>query len=260
MNKKTWIAFFAVAATLITILAIYLLYTARENEHKLRLSKEAELSRKVAELGEKQQQILTLIKQKSELEEQFNTKISTLEASARDHDDSAKALNAKMESVLRENEALKRDIEDKDKKISELFRKIRSLEADKTQLLETINKGPAKPLGSEEGTGLSDAGIALDPANPEGLGSVKLGKIVVQKTSGRAARVEYIDKLYGFIVINAGSKDGLKPESVINIVRGNKLIGKAVVQKIRPDVAAAVLVSEGTKDDVKLGDLISRFS
>jgi hypothetical protein len=170
--------------------------------------------------------------------------------------------------VLRENESLKRDLEDKDRKIADLSRKVRSLEADKTSLLETVNKGGAK-LAAEGAAAAAPAdaaasheqpGLVYDYVNPETLSSVKLGKIVVQKTSGRAARVEYVDKLYGFIVINAGAKDGLRPESVINVLRNNKLIGKAVVQKVRPDVSAAVIISEWTKEDVKIGDLISRFS
>jgi len=263
LNKRTWVIFLVSAALVITALATYLLFTSREAEHKLRLAKEAELSIKTAEVTEKQAQVQTLIQQKSDLEEQFTTKIATLESSLKDYDENSRAINAKMESVLRENEAIKRELADKDAKIGELTRKIRSLEADKTSLLETLNKSTA--AAAAKTTAAADAqsagsGLTYDYVDPEALDSVKLGKIVVQKTSGRAARVDYIDKLYGFIVINAGANDGMKKDAVVNIIRGNKLIGKAVVQKIRAEVSAAVIISEWTREEVKIGDQVSRFS
>lgn len=264
MTKKTWVIFLATATLLITGLSFFLLFSSRESERRLRLQKEAELSRKTVELGEKKTQIDTLIKQKGDLEEQFTARVAALESTSREHEASSRALSERMEAVLRENEALKRESAEKDRRITDLTRRVQALEKDKAALLEQISKG-AEAKSKSGASGQDDSvtpssGLVFDYADPESLSSVKLGKIIVQKTSGRAARVEYVDKLYGFIVVNAGSKDGLKNESVINIVRGNKLIGKAVVQKVRPDVCAAVVISEWTKEEIKIGDLISRFS
>lgn len=254
MNKKTWVIFLTSGTLIIAALAGYLLFSSRETERKLRLAAETELSRKVAEVAEKQSQIRTLIQQKSDLEEQFNTKVAILESTVRDYDENSKALSARMESVIRESDAMKRDFQDKDKKIDELSRKVHSLEADKASLLETLNKSAAAA------TVKTDAPADGDTQSGEPGDPVKLGKIIVQKTSGHAARVDYIDKLNGFIVITAGSKDGIKKESVVNIVRGNKLIGKAVVQKVRAETSAAVIISEWTKEDIKIGDQVGRFS
>ncbi len=263
MSKRTWAVFLAATTFLITGFTIFLLYNSREAEKKIRVQKEVELSKKMVELTEKQGQISTLLKQKLDLEEQFHVKIASLETTIKDYEENSKAAAARMEAVLEENETLKRDLSARDKKMSDLTRRMRTLESDKTDLLESLSK-KATAKATENASSAVPAGderpaVTGDFGAPE-VNPVKLGKIVVQKSSGRAARVEHIDKLYGFIVINAGAKDGLRANSVVNIVRGNKLIGKAVVQKVRPDISAATVMSEWTRDEIKVGDMVSRFS
>mgnify|MGYP001593397747 FL=1 len=66
-------------------------------------------------------------------------------------------------------------------------------------------------------------------------------------------------QVYDFVVIDAGERDGIREGSVMNIVRRNALIGKAVVRHARPGVSAAVLLPEWKKALVEKGDLITKF-
>ena len=44
---------------------------------------------------------------------------------------------------------------------------------------------------------------------------------------------------------------------VLNVLREDRLIAKVVVQKMRNNAAAAVMVPEWTKEDIQVGDTIS---
>jgi hypothetical protein len=166
---------------------------------------------------------------------------------------------AQMESLGAQNRSSKDQIDEKERKIAELYKKLKSLENDKVDLLDMLNKLQSEKVSPPPSSGASSPyASGVSQADPQ-VDAVKLGKIVVQRASGRAARVEHVDKVYGFLVVNAGSEDGLRSDAVLNILRNNELIGKAVVQKVRRTVSAAVILPEWTKDEVRVGDFISKY-
>ena len=265
MPNRRWGIFFFVAVVLIFSLSSYLMYSGKETEKRLRLQKENELSNKALELNETQAQIAKLTKEKVELEEKLNEKIATLETSLKDSEETIKSQTKKMDALLEtlgeENKSLEKEIQDKERKIKELTKKLELLEADKAELLAKVKsqealKKEAVVSGETESESSSDSdGLWLSD-----IDTVRLGKIVIRKISGKAAVVEHINAPYGFVVINAGTKDGLSKDSVINILRDRKLMGKAVVQKARDSVSAAVILPEWTKGEIKEGDVISQYS
>ncbi len=89
-----------------------------------------------------------------------------------------------------------------------------------------------------------------DDKAPVVLGNVKL----VMKSYGSAAQVLEVNRIYGFVVLNAGSKEGLKKDDVILLLRNGKLISRAVVQQLKEDVAAAYIVPQYSKDAPQVGD------
>lgn len=105
---------------------------------------------------------------------------------------------------------------------------------------------------------------AIPPASPTVSGAklaneevVDLGRIIVHSATNEAARVEHVNTLYGFIVMSAGTKDGLRKDSVVNITRNNRLIAKAVIKKVRESVSSAVTLPEWTREEIRVGDMIS---
>ena len=159
------------------------------------------------------------------------------------------------------NESLRNGASQKDKRVSQLSRQIKDLEVDKTDLLGMLQKyesGQGSSSGNPaEKKEAPQNGVADFYAHPE-INPVELGKIVVQKSSGKAARVEHIDAVYGFVVVDAGSQDGLKKDMVLNIIRNSQSVGRAVVQKVQSHVSAAVILPEWTKEEIRVGDFVSR--
>lgn len=259
-NKKFWAFFLPGAVALIAVLVLLSLNTSREKEKRLRLQKELELSNRMIELAEKEATISDLLKQKVELEQRLVDKISEMEAAVRNQQSINEAQKRQIDTAVSESGSLKKEIDDKNRKINELLRRIDALESDKADLVAALKKLEAEGPAVAVADGGFRPSYATGPAVPQaGTSAVQLGDIVVRKSSGGAAQVQHINPVYGFIVINAGTSDGIKTQDVINILRDDKLIARAVVQKTRADIAAALLLPEWTNGEVRPGDTVSRY-
>lgn len=235
------------------LFSIISLNQSRETEKKIRLEKESELSVKSAELAAKEALRAILIKEKASLQEALDSQSSQL-----------KELNATVQSqseqlgaLTQENGALKIALTDKDKKILALDKKIERLALDRSELLMKIKASG----GSKGETNEKEEDFAADQMELNSgfeTGSVDLGNIVIRQPSGNTATVTHVDEIYGFVVLSAGSKDGLKKDSVINIIRDDRFVGKAVLEKVRDNVSAAVILPQWTKRRIKEGDVITK--
>lgn len=260
-NKKFWAVFLPGAVALIAVLALVSLNTSRDKEKRLRIQKELELSNRMVELAEKEAALSELQQQKLELEQRLADKVSEMEAAVRNQQSINETQKRQIDTAASENGSLKKELDDKNRKINELVRRVDALESDKADLiaalkkLETDRPGEA-PADSTLPTPRA-SGSVLPPSG--GPGAVQLGDIIVRKSSGAAAEVQHVNPVYGFVVINAGSSDGIKAHDVINILRDNKLIARAVIQKTRGDIAAALLLPEWTNGEVRAGDRVSRY-
>ena len=259
MKSKGWAAFFLIAVTLIFSLMAFLFYSEVGKEKSLRIKKETELSAKLVELVEIQAKLTKLTAEKNETESKLSDKIASLESAMKDSDLTIKSQAEKMDALAEENGALKKEIEEGERRAADLAAKTRALEADKAELSEKIKSLEASKLAAVSPEPVNSSDAATDITWTADMDTVDLGKIVIQKSSGKAAVVQHVDSLYGFIVISAGREDGLSNNAVVNILRNKQMIGKAVVQKTETSLSAAVILPRWTKGEVREGDVISRF-
>ena len=250
----------AVAVVVFLLLGgLFFLYFS---EHGQRIQKEQELKSKIMELNAMQQAIDTLTKKKADIEASLNAKISSLESTIKENEESAKALTERVQALEKEKTSVMDDNLEKTKTVEDLNKKISDLEESKTELFNKIMEleeqlgGQEKP---EEKKKIENTPYGVHPMTSPKMDAVNLGKIIVQKSSGHAAQVSQVNPVYNFIVINVGQRDGVEEGTVINIVRDDHLIGKAVVQKARSTVAAAILLPEWTKEPIEPGDFVTRF-
>jgi myosin heavy subunit len=66
-----------------------------------------------------------------------------------------------------------------------------------------------------------------------------------------------VNKDYNFVVLNMGSKDGVRIGDVFSIYHSNKYIGDVKVDKVHDSMAAAGFLSVDLKDKVSEGDKVS---
>jgi Tfp pilus assembly protein PilN len=272
LNKnRTYIS--AAAGILILFLALFLVskYT-KDSEKKIRKDIEIKLSAKLVEVAEAQAKIDALNQEKAVLEAEHNEKIVSIEAKIKELEESTQSLTGRIEALSKEKEALLTGNQEKEKKIADLTKKIQKMEMDRIELegqTKTLQEATSSsdnsfgdksnPLKTSYSQANSVAATAADLTEKPSIDPVKLGKIVVQKSSNYAARVQHVNPIYGFLVINAGMSDGIKTGTVINIIRDKRLIGRAVVEKVREKTAAAIILPEWTTEKVEAGDFISKF-
>jgi uncharacterized phage infection (PIP) family protein YhgE len=265
-NSKTLV----VVMLIIVLVSGFLLFTtfkAKETEKKLRVQKEQELSVKMNEALQAQTELAQLKKEKSETEAKFQSELATLEASVEEAKAAQKKLQAKLDAALREKAEMAKLMDANTLTVSKLNKKIDKLEQEKEDLQQQIKKAgsfssTSSASAREEDGSRSEnrASFSETPANggraplPE---VVDLGQIVLHGASNEAAKVEHVNSLYGFIVVSAGSEDGLRTDSMINISRDNRFIAKAIVKKVRGGLSTALIVPEWSRDEIRVGDVIS---
>lgn len=76
------------------------------------------------------------------------------------------------------------------------------------------------------------------------------------ETKNEASVIDY-NKNYNFITLNLGTRDGLRQNATLTILRNGKTVAKAKVKRLRETVAAAVLLPGTIQAEVRPGDNIS---
>ncbi len=99
------------------------------------------------------------------------------------------------------------------------------------------------------------------PANNFNLSAQEknmLDKLPDSHKTGQAPRVEKIHEDSGLIVVNMGTEDGLKKNSVLSIARDGLFVGKASVRELKKGYATASLLGN-LEENVQVGDDVLFF-
>jgi hypothetical protein len=73
-----------------------------------------------------------------------------------------------------------------------------------------------------------------------------------------SAQVVIVNPNNIFIVFDAGLEDGVVPNAIVSVLRDGRRVGKAMTQKVRDRITAAVLLPEWrTLEKVQVGDTVS---
>lgn len=88
---------------------------------------------------------------------------------------------------------------------------------------------------------------------------VELEKIVVTAKVSQEGKVIVINREEGFIVVDLGSKDDLEIGTVIAIYHDDNLIGRARIEEVREDVAAAAIFHELKWNEIGEDDIVKVF-
>ena len=256
-STKIWI----LVTGIILMASGFMLYStikSKEAEKASLTSKIQELNAKLAELSQVRTDLEQLKKEKAELEAKSQSDVAALEAQIAEYKKTEMSLRSKVEALTKEKESLSKYMDNNSVLVTKLQKKIEVLEQDKKTALEKTKQveTPAHFVDPMEDT----TGAETKPetgARLAGDETVDLGRIIIRQSTNQPAQVEHVNVLYGFIVLSAGTEDGLHKDSIINITRNNRLVAKAVVKKVRDNSASAATLPEWTREEIKVGDLIS---
>ena len=205
-----------------------------------------------------------LTKAKDELE----SKLTTSEGKAKDLETQARELADQLEQEKRARLALSNEVSQAQSEASSWRAKGEVAEREKKSLADDLTKAKQSYQAlSNELTTLREAKAALEKRVKEMLAtqSNEAEKIVVRPTPGTApapkpmgleGKVLVVNREFGFIVINLGSKDGVKDGTTISIWREGKRIGTAQAEKIYENMAAVTILAEEEREKIVEGDSV----
>ena len=257
-SSKIWI----LITGIVLMASGFLLYTtikSKETEKTAFIAKIQELNTKLTELSQVQTEIVQLKKEKAELEAKSQGDVAALEAQLNEYKKTEMSLRSKIDTLTKEKESLSKYMDNNTVIVTKLQKKIESLEREKKEAMEKAKQSDVSPrfLDPMDASPQTEAKPAEMGAKLAGDEMVDLGRIIIGQDTNQPAQVEHVNMLYGFIVIGAGTDDGLRKDSIVNITRNNRLIAKAVIKKIRNNAASAATLPEWTREEIKVGDFVS---
>ncbi len=201
-------------------------YRRLEADHKNELAQNEKLSSKL----ETKMKVIASLKAKLKKETSASSKVSTkLKRVSRDYDN----IKAQLCQIRMAKEAL-------ENRIIQMSRKNRRNSVE----LERIIVDSDKPAETGTVMGVA-AGAQNKPAFiPLGPPAKLEGQILV------------VNKEFAFVVINIGEKDGIKNAEVLDVYRGQELLGKVQVERIYDTMSSAIILPKVTKKEIKEGDCV----
>ena len=259
-SSKIWILITGIVLMASGFL-IYTTFKSKETEKTGFMAKIQELNGQVAQLAQVQAELAQLKKEKAELEAKSQADVAAVEAQIAEYKKTEMTLRSKIDALSREKESLSKYMDNNSVIVNKLQKKIETLEREKKEAASKPKESDVMPA-MPRFTDPMEEPPPFD-AKPQmgtrlaGDEMVDLGRIILGQATNQPAQVEHVNMLYGFIVISAGTDDGLRKDSIINITRNNRLIAKAVIKKIRNNASSAATLPEWTREEIKVGDFIS---
>ena len=140
-----------------------------------------------------------------------------------------KGVNDRLESIMSEKAKLQAILDEEKTKYSQLKERVDKLVEVKDVLEEKVR----------------------DIINKQGI---ELERIVVKAEGELEGRVLVVNRDYGFIVVNVGSRDDIAIGDTLTVFRGGKFVGEAQVEKIYDTMSAATIVKEDKPGAILVDD------
>lgn len=187
----------------------------------------------------------SLLLEKQELRDKYSEKMKTINAlktkisrAAREN----KNMNRKLDKALYQNDAIKEQLEQ--------IRMAKDALEERIIALNRRNK-------SRGGVELKKIIVEEDPGKKVKIARQSPPKVVkLPEEVSMQGQVLVVNKEFAFVVVNIGEKDGIKGAEILEVYRGNKLLGRVQVERIYDTMSSAVILLEFTKDEIKEGDIV----
>jgi len=262
-NAKIWI----LITGIVIIVSGFLLYSmirSKEAEKAAFMVKIQELNGRLAQIDSLKEELGEAKKEKAELEARSQDEIAALETQIANSKKTEASYKSKIDALTKEKDSLTKYMENNNAIVAKLNKKIETMQKERDEMIRSSSRESAEEIIPRFVDSVDETPLAGAESQTPVLGAkladeeiVDLGRIIVHASTNEAARVEHVNPLYGFIVMSAGTNDGLQKDSVVNITRNNRLVAKAVIKKSRESVSSAVTLPEWTREEIRVGDLIS---
>ena len=166
---------------------------------------------------------------------------------------------------------LKADLDDAGSKLSQYQELLKNSE-DKSKELETrlaglaeTNKSLAETNKSNEtrikelmaaAASVKQMATAAVPSGPGGKDKVELDKIVVNPQNGTQGHILSVDTDAEFVIFNLGLKQGVKPDNLLSVFRGNDYLGDIKATRVQDEMSAADIIPPLSSKAIQKNDTV----
>jgi len=189
----------------------------------------------------------SLLIEKQELRDKYSDKMkqvnelkTTIGTAAKEN----KKINRKLDRALEENDAIKEQLE-----------QIRMAKDALEERIIALNRKHSSRGGVTLGKIVVEEEPVKEVEAAKQTTSPKVVKLPVTSVSMQG-QVLVVNKEFAFVVVNIGEKDGIKGSEILDVYRGNQLLGRVQVERIYDTMSSAVILPEFTKDEIKEGDIV----
>ncbi len=247
--------------TVVAIAGVAVTIMLQQQEHNLRLAAERQLSIIKADNDQLQHQMNEVRAAKLALE----TELTHTKAQA---DEVAQQLAQERQA----KEVLAKSVDDRQREIDRLGKDMEQLHSERQNLQQQIAQ-----LNQQQDTWktqLAELGKAKSELETKvlelsGQPTVELDKVVVGSNgqtpaassavtpaSGKEGQVIVVNREYDFVVMNLGKNSGLEIGQQFQILRGDEVLGWVKVEKVYDELAAAAILPQSKKDQIREGDVV----
>jgi len=180
------------------------------------------------------------------------------------------ALKEQMANIDQSKQKIKADLDDSVAKLSqyqELLKasqdKSKELEARLSGLAETNKDLEAKVNGMktdmkpyDQRTPKEQIALEVVPPGRSGKDKVELAKIVVNPKTGTKGHILSVDTDAEFVVFNLGLKQGVKPDDVLSLYRGDEYLGDIKATRVQDEMSAADIIPPLSSREVRKNDTV----
>lgn len=268
MNNKGSVLPFLIVLLIISFFLAGAVYYLFQKEHSLNLKLQVELENVTTQYKKAESEAVSTKKKLDVLDLQLKesqNRIDELNAQLQQEKGAkAEALNMveQLKQDLEQQKQLGLDLENKLNQAQEDTKKAEeqanALKSKKEELEEIVGDLEEKTEGVELGKiviGQENTPAQIQELNP-GAEAMLESLAADSVATGKEGKVLVVNKDYDFVVINLGSKDGIKVGDTFLVYHNKKYTGDVKVEKIHDSMAAAGYVSPGLKDKVYENDKV----
>lgn len=235
------------------------------------MGRSAEMAKRIfaeQQLEETSRAKTALEKEKTELTEakgQLETKVQELEGQVTSLTAQAQQLSGELASEKRAAAAARDELTATKRQADDAKSRLETERREKLAMADELAKAKQDTKRIQDDlTQLRQAKEALERRVKEMMASGgSADTIVVTPPLGGAAgsqegSVLVVNREFNFIVVNLGSRDGIKAGQFLEVSRAGQPIGRVQVERVYENMSAANILPEATKGEIKEGDHVRR--
>jgi len=179
-------------------------------------------------------------------------------------------LKAQMADIDKSKQKIKADLDDSvarlaqfqgllkasQDKSKELEARLAALAQTNKSMADKINELKADMKPYDKRTPAEQIASEVVPPGRSGHDKVELAKIVVNPQSGTKGHVLSVDIDAEFVVFNLGIKQGVKPDDVLSLYRGDEYLGDIKATRVQDEMSAADIIPPLSSREIRKNDTV----